>query len=341
MYRFNMTASLPNSTGLGPLQFPISQNKLFTKIRFQAIKVNPPEVRVTDFKASDTGDGGSGGSSSASASSVSKLSFTPLADEKIDIHVPLSFQVNDGMNYAGTELGSFGGAITGALNNAQSIGSAAMAGLTDMGKSFGDLFSLFGGSEQELGRLAASRLARRLPAGLGGNAVQVAARVSINPNIRAQFQNVNIREFNFAFKFIPTSEEESAQIKKIIKMLRFHAYPEEIPSGSDFSIGYEYPSMFKIRLIAGSKNIGTPIKLAYLKTVSTTYNPTATSVFYDGSPTEIDMNLTFMEYKALSRRDVWYEEDDNYYDLEGVSETTSTPPTDQSGSDEFAGNDQI
>lgn len=331
-----MTASLPNSTGLGPLQFPLTDNKTVTKIRFQAIKVNPPEVRVTDFKASDTGTDAQAAATAPASSSVSKLSFTPLADEKIDIHIPLSFQVNDGVNYSGTELGAFGGAITGALNNAQSVGSAAMEGIKNAGKSFGELFNLFGGSEQELGRLAAARLASRIPAGLGGNAIQVAARVSINPNIRAQFQNVNIREFNFAFKFIPTNKEESDQVKKIIKMLRFHAYPEEIPAGSDFSVGYEYPSMFKIRMLFdGNKNIGTPIKLAYLKTVSTTYNPTATTVFPDGSPTEIDMNLTFMEYKALSRRDVWYEEDDNYYDLEGVSETTPTPPTN------LAGNEQI
>jgi len=51
------------------------------------------------------------------------------------------------------------------------------------------------------------------------------------------------------------------------------------------------------------KNVGTPIKLCYLKTVSTTYNSTSPVLHADGSPTELDLNLTFTEYKPLNRDD--------------------------------------
>ena len=36
----------------------------------------------------------------------------------------------------------------------------------------------------------------------------------------------------------------------------------------------------------------------------------------DGSPTQIDLNLVFTEYKALSRRDILNEDDDIFYQFE-------------------------
>jgi hypothetical protein len=244
-----------------------------------------------------------------------------IPGEKALIHVPISFQVNDGFNYSGAELGAFGGAITNVLNQGGSVGQAAMEGLKETGQSFLSLLSAFGGSEQELGRLGIARLARGLP--VGSQAVQVGARVSVNPNARTAFQNVNIREFNFAFKFLPTSFEESKQVKAIINFFRWHSYPELI-GDPNFAVGYEYPNMFRIKLQytgdGSPKNIGTPIKLCYCKSISTTYNPTSTTVFSDGSPTEIDMNVTFAEYKAQSRNDVFLQDNVSYYDFEGVAD---------------------
>lgn len=313
----------------GPYKYPLdAANKHITKISFQAMKILPPEINV-NYNASQThsdrgpDDGLRGGSSSESAIQSTGLKMRSIIGEKADIHVPISFQVNDGFNYAGTELGAFGGAISGVLNKGGSVGAAAMEGLGELGASFMSVIQAFGGSEQELGRLGIARLARSLP--VGANAVQVGARVGVNPNVRTQFQSVGVREFNFAFKFLPTSFEESKQVKAIVNFFRWHAYPELI-GDPDFSIGYEYPNMFRIKLLftdpnGGSpKNIGTPIKLCYLKSISTTYNPTSTTVFSDGSPTEVDMNLTFAEYKAQSRNDIMMQDNVSYYDFEGVKD---------------------
>ena len=320
----------------GPYKYPLDNtNKHLTKISFQAMKVLPPEISI-NYKAkpvfSGVGpDDGLRGSQPTGVTSTG-LKVRSIVGEKTDIHIPISFQVNDGFNYAGTELGAFGGAITNVLNRGGSVGAAALEGLGELGASFLSVLSAFGGSEQELGRLGVTRLARGLP--VGSNAVQVGARVSVNPNVRTQFQNVSPREFNFSFKFIPVSFEESKQVKAIINFFRFHAYPELI-GDTNFALGYEYPNMFRIKLLftgeGGPKNIGTPIKLSYLKTVSTTYNPTSTTVFSDGSPTEIDMNLTFAEYKAQSRNDIVEQEKSSYYDFEGVSDENETTRETSSG----------
>ena len=312
----------------GPYKYPLDDaNKHLTKISFQAMKILPPEVNVnyraspTYAEAEDRGALRGGAVQESGAITSTGLKVRSIVGEKADIHVPISFQVNDGFNYAGTELGMFGSAITQAMNRGGSVGAAALEGLGELGQSFLDVLSIFGGSTQELGRLGIARLARSLP--IGSNAVQVGARVGVNPNVRTQFQNVSVREFNFSFKFLPTSFEESKQVKAIVNFFRWHSYPELI-GNPDFSVGYEYPNMFRIKLLftgnGTPKNIGTPIKLCYCKAVSTTYNPTSTTVFSDGSPTEIDMNLTFAEYKAQSRNDIMFQDNPAYYDFEGVKD---------------------
>ena len=310
----------------GPYKYPLEDaNKLLTKISFQAMKILPPEINV-NYNAAETYEEDEAGTNEFASTESSTVTSTGLkvrsiSGEKAEIHVPISFQVNDGFNYSGAELGAFGGAITNVLNKGGSIGEAAFQGIKETGQSFLSVLKAFGGSEQELGRLGIARLARGLP--VGSQAVQVGARVSVNPNVRTAFQNVNVREFNFAFKFLPTTFEESQQVKAIINFFRWHSYPELI-GDPNFAVGYEYPNMFRIKLLytgdGSPKNIGTPIKLCYCKSISTTYNPTSTTVFSDGSPTEIDMNVTFSEYKAQSRNDIFAQEDLSYYNFEGVQD---------------------
>lgn len=312
----------------GPYKYPLDEeNKLVTKISFQAIRVEPPQFSVS-YQAAPTYDGGDDEfgnlpppDPTPTGVTSTGLKIRSIEGEKADIHVPISFQVNDGLNYSNAELGAFGGAITNVLNKGGSISDAAFSGLKETGQSMLSLLKVFNGSEQELGRLGLARLARSLP--VGSQAVQVGARVSVNPNVRTAFQSVNIREFNFNFKFLPTSQAEAQTVQAIIHFFRYHAYPELI-GDPNFSVGYEYPDMFKIRLLyTGGRNIvniGTPIQLCYLKGISTTYNPTSTVVFPDGQPTEIDMNLNFAEYRALSRDDLDRQSLPSYYSFEGVGE---------------------
>ena len=46
------------------------------------------------------------------------------------------------------------------------------------------------------------------------------------------------------------------------------------------------------------------IHFCYLRTVSTTVNPTGGAMRRDGAPNEIDLTLSFVEYKTLKKDDI-------------------------------------
>lgn len=246
----------------------------------------------------------------------------------IDLYLPPAHTVQDIMNYnISSPLNASGAAFLGGANIGSGGLQAFAEGIQRGTESIGQLFTE--GSAGVAGRLAATRLAATrfggiVPSGLR-TSIGLTARVSINPNLVTTFDGVVIRQFIFNFKFLPKSPEESLEVKRIIKMFRVNQYPEDIFTGG-LPIGFKYPNLFKIRLLSGRqgqfRNVGTPIKLSYLQSVNTTYNPGQQTFHPDGSPTEIDVNLTFFEYKTQSRNDILAEDNDAYYDYYSASEVS-------------------
>ena len=118
------------------------------------------------------------------------------------------------------------------------------------------------------------------------------------------FDRPNLRQFSFAFKLIATSASEARQIEKIIKAFRTYMYPEAIKLGA-VPIGYRFPPMFKIDFdYAGSKTTIPSLLECHLKSVQAVYNSTSGTFHEDGQPTEVDLTLTFLEYRALTRQDI-------------------------------------
>lgn len=321
MSRSRIQNDTNQKSGPGNLKFPIAADPTYrTRISFQAIRILPPDIAVR-FNSTETAKGA--GVDAGITSRIRKtqesttvrgnpLMVYEVSGEKADLYMPVSFQVNDGFDYATASLGLLGMGGMAAANRGDAIAGSVMEGLKEGIASVGSLFG-----SGALSRVAAVRASQNL-GDTAKNAISITARASMNPNLRTQFNGVSVREFNFSFKFIPRSAEESVMVKDIVKFFRFHAYPHELEE----NVAFEYPNMFRIKLLSkGSderfKNIGTPIKLCYLKTVSTVYNPTSPVLHPDGSPTEVDMNLTFTEYKALSRNDVVNEENDTFYQYEG------------------------
>jgi len=258
---------------------------------------------------------------------VSAMKVTPITGGNVSLYLPIAYQVNESLTYdTNVSLNASGAATVAGLNAGSDVVSSAARGIMQGFDNIGAFFDE--GTGGIAARLAAERLARSpagflVPEGIR-NAIGLVGRVTVNPNIRTAFRGVNIREFSFQFKFLPKSAEESLEVKKIIRLLRRHAYPEEIRAGKDgagIPLGYKYPDLFKIRLLSGKegefKNVGTPIKMAQLRNISTVYNPTTTALHPDGSPTEIDLNLGFAEYKTISRDDIDNEDDDSFYEYYG------------------------
>ena len=321
----------------GRLEYPIDkENQYNTKIVFQAVKVEPPSIGAlgADNSASSVNGSSTNTRNSGKKTPINNLRFFDVAGERADIYIPVGgFQVNDGFDYAQSALGTAGAGLANTLNKGGSVSEAAMAGVKEAGQSLVDAFKVITG-DKGIGRVAALRASQLIPNEGMRNAASVTTRTTMNPNIRTNFNGVSVREFTFNFKFIPCSPREALAVKSIVKFFRFHSYPEEISSFGAFSVGLDYPEMFKIRLLSNSgnkhfKNIGTPIKLCYCKGVSTTYNPTSPALHADGSPTEIDMNLTFVEYKAQTRKDIEAEGSDSFYHFENgpaVDTATTSEP---------------
>ena len=221
----------------------------------------------------------------------------------IQLFFPPSLQYNDAVNYNSANLGSAGLTAMGALNSGENIMSAITSGLTEGMES---IFNLATGSlKGESMKVGAARLAKKFSGGTS-SAVQSALQTGMNPGTRLLFDQPTMRSFTFSFKLIPTSSQEAITIKEIVKNFRFQMYPREIDVTEGIPIGYEFPNVYRIEFAFDGGTLQIPkIQYCYLKDVQAAYNSTSGGVFFeDGHPTEIDLNLTFLEYRALSKRDV-------------------------------------
>lgn len=205
---------------------------------------------------------------------------------QIHLYIPAGIASNDGMNYGSTELGTAG-----------MIANAAVAG------------DSVGGAD------ILSRVTKSAKGGMGGipgiggfaSASELKSGIVVNPYTATTFEGVNVRSFEFAFKLVPTSADESVTANKIENAFRKYMYPKEIGAGS-----LEYPPTFRIKFMAGGKvNKYMPrIIDTYLTSMTANYNATGNSFHAnDGktgaAPVEIDLNLTFQEVRPVTRDDLY------------------------------------
>ena len=232
--------------------------------------------------------------------SGSKLS---QIDKTVKLFTPVALQFRDNVAYDNADLGFGGGIGEAAGKSGKNILSSLIGGIGSTLTA-----GLQGSAGGDLGKLAMTQVSVAKVAGEGANlAVKQAAGVTMNPNTRALFKSVALREFAFTFKFIATSEREAEEIEEIIKFFRTELYPEDILvdiGGVDASIGYRFPNKFNIAVMYDGKEIATKIQPCFLRDISITYNPTNSAMHSDGKFTEIDMTLAFTETSTLSRKKV-------------------------------------
>ena len=247
--------------------------------------------------------------------SVSKglLGFrTKYADTSaIKLYMPQALQIADTVNYDAVDLGLAGGAGLTAMNEGGGLLNAVGSALGEQAKSFGQLFGLGSAlginATAEAARVATARAAAKLPADMR-NAANIALQVKVNPNTRSTFTGVGVRNFSFTYEFIPTSQQEAETVQKIIRRFREELYPMAIPQDAfeaGFPLGYEFPNLFEIKFMHGSKDLPIPQPLlSYLRGVNVTYNPTSASFHRDGQPNAIQMSLNFQEFRSMNKQDV-------------------------------------
>jgi hypothetical protein len=272
---------------------------------------------ITDLFLGDEDDGGvvSGNKEEAlqtAEQTLGKLKNLPISGDRapqrtnrqVSVFLPLGLQYRDNVAYENMDLGALGGAAELGMKS----GANALSAMIDAGAQ--TLAAGFKGSAgSALTTLGATKLLAKVP-GLGdelGGAAKVAGRVTTNPNTRVLFKQVNLREFAFTFKFIPTSQKEAEEVKQIVKFFRTELYPEDIEidvGQSKLSVGYKFPNKFAIDVVYDGEEVATKIKPCYLRDVGVTYNNTAMSMHSDGNFSEVEMTLAFQETRTLNRKDV-------------------------------------
>ena len=191
------------------------------------------------------------------------------------LYLPPGFSLPDSASYGDVDLGI--------------IGSGEAGKLTD-------------DEQKAIGREAVGKVLNEIGAASVFTKSKIEAGEALNPNSVLQFNNVAIRSFNFTFKLVAESPAEAQEALFIENLFRAAVYPEV-----KNRLYLEYPPTFKIKFHHGNKeNIFMPqIHESFLQNVTTTYNASSNMFHPDGSPTEIDLTLTFSETKAMTREELY------------------------------------
>jgi hypothetical protein len=234
-----------------------------------------------------------------------------LRNNKITLYLPQAIQIQDAASYdTNIELGRLGGSIERSLLSENSVANAitASTNATIEGMksliSAGDL-SVLSREQAAVAAQKVSSLASSLPGVPNtSSALKSVPGVTVNPNVRALFKSVPIRNFSFSFELIPTSAQEAEEIRNIIKFFRTELYPEQFDIAG-VSYGYKFPSRFVIKASYRNKEIpGIKFLPVYLQSFNAVYNPNGQGMHADGHFGAVNISMSFTEGAALNKQDV-------------------------------------
>lgn len=231
---------------------------------------------------------------------VPELAKSPLGS--VTLYMPSGVSVNDNLSYDNADTGIGGMAVNAA-------GSSANAG------EFID--KIKNNAKPIAERVVSQKLAdfsqeKGMVGGAAGQALINSGEV-VNPHSQMLFRTPTRRQFSYNFKMIPRSQAEAREIIKIVQFFRIAAYPE-LGSGNAEAGGtgqqslematFKFPDIFEITYLTKGKKNKNMIQhiQSYLTAVTVTYNTNTPTFHADGMPSEIDLQLTFEESKALNRK---------------------------------------
>ena len=254
---------------------------------------------IPDIRGLDTSDLGALGSVISNDPVVEDTRLGKATEESLDkvtLYMPRGIKTDDSINYAEHDFGLIKGALEGNL-------AALLPGMAAKAADFVDGLAEITGTEVN-----------------SGEAIQAITGAVRNPRKEQLFEGVDTRTFSFAFNLFPKSKKESHDLMEMIKLFRFHAYPEIVPNQAF----YNFPSEFQITFIDLSYQNNNPfisgmvdgvvakenqwltkIGRCVLTNVGVDYFPMdSMSTFGDGAPTAITLTLEFSEMQAISRNHV-------------------------------------
>lgn len=131
-----------------------------------------------------------------------------------------------------------------------------------------------------------------------------------NSNLELLFNGPTLREFSFAYRMSPRSEEEAVVVRKIIRYFKQGMAPKKSNASNSNAGGASAllaaPNVFKLRYLSGDKPISgvNKFKICALKNISVSYSPDGQWAAYDkGQPISVTMELRFSELEPIYESD--------------------------------------
>jgi len=227
--------------------------------------------------------------------------------KRISLYLPRAIQIQDTVSYDNQfQLGLIGGAIEAGLKDKGMVGSVLGAIANEAGGLANTVLGRRNGMSPEAAGILSGKIAAKIPiiGDQAAGAVRSQTGLTTNPNTRAIFKDVPIRNFSFSFQLIPTSQNEAMAIEEIIKTFRTELYPEALQAGN-VNVGYKFPNRFLIKVRYNNRDIkGIKFLPVYLQTFNAVYNSATGGMHSDGRFSGVDISMTFTETRAISKADV-------------------------------------
>ena len=232
--------------------------------------------------------------------------------------VPGGLTFSDGATYSNIDLGALGGALDSAMDGFKNTDGGIMK------KASGGIDAIVNqAASLKSGEIAA--IASMALPGIGEQ-VSFKAKTIINPNTNQAFQGNSVRSFDFSFKMIANSQKEANMMKKIHETFRRYVYADS--DGNRQNITLAYPPVWRIRFLDGmgaENNYIPKIHSCYLQTFNTSINATNNVFNIGGDPLEIDVTVSYVETRALTRHDIDTLGDDENRGIDGDGQPTIQP----------------
>jgi hypothetical protein len=128
--------------------------------------------------------------------------------------------------------------------------------------------------------------------------------LAINPQQQLLFDGIDFRSYQLAFTFTPYSQQEAADVNRIIKMFRAHAAPQIVSGGG--GMFFVPPSTFNLQFILNGKentNI-TRVAESVIESIDVNYAPNGWATHPDGAPVQTTLTMQFKEIELIDRKKV-------------------------------------
>jgi hypothetical protein len=210
--------------------------------------------------------------------------------EAIVLYTPQQLSVRYGMQWSEEEMD-----MATAMATNPELANSLKAVENQNRSGGGQSSSAVGGATRATANIVAAEVLKK------NAGMSAASRTAGNPRKEQIFKGVDYRRFTFDYQFYPKSPEEAKAALNIIWLFKYHMHPE-FKDANNFV--YVYPSEFDIEyFINGSPNESlNKISSCVLTEMNVNYSPNGVfSTFPDGTPTQINMTLNFVELETLTK----------------------------------------